>query len=35
MNKYIVQPSKKDAMKKLVKVAGIKKEDMKPQKGAN
>ena len=29
------EPFRRDAMKKPVKVAGIKKEDMKPQKGLN
>ena len=35
LNQELGEPFRRDAMKKPVKVAGIKKEDMKPQKGAN
>jgi sulfoacetaldehyde acetyltransferase len=35
LNQELGEPFRRDAMKKPVKVAGIKKEDMKPQKGLN
>ncbi len=35
LNQELGEPFRRDAMKKPVKVAGIKKEDMKPQKGIN
>ena len=35
LNQELGEPFRRDAMKKPVKVAGIKKEDMKPQRGAN
>ena len=33
LNQELGEPFRRDAMKKPVRVAGIKKEDMKPQKG--
>ena len=33
LNQELGEPFRRDAMKKPVSVAGIKKEDMKPQKG--
>ena len=33
LNQELGDPFRRDAMKKPVKVAGIKQEDMKPQKG--
>jgi sulfoacetaldehyde acetyltransferase len=35
LNQELGEPFRRDAMKRPVKVAGIKKEDMKPQKGLN
>ncbi len=35
LNQELGEPFRRDAMKKPVRVAGIKKEDMKPQKGLN
>jgi sulfoacetaldehyde acetyltransferase len=35
LNQELGEPFRRDAMKKPVKVAGIKKEDMRPQKGLN
>ena len=35
LNQELGEPFRRDAMKKPVKVAGIKKEDMKPQRGIN
>jgi len=35
LNQELGEPFRRDAMKKPVKVAGIKKEDMKPQRGLN
>lgn len=35
LNQELGEPFRRDAMKKPVKVAGIKKEDMRPQKGSN
>jgi len=35
LNQELGEPFRRDAMKKPVRVAGIKKEDMKPQKGIN
>ena len=35
LNQELGDPFRRDAMKKPVTVAGIKKEDMKPQKGLN
>ena len=35
LNQELGEPFRRDAMKKPVTVAGIKKEDMKPQKGLN
>ena len=35
LNQELGEPFRRDAMKKPVSVAGIKKEDMKPQKGLN
>ena len=35
LNQELGEPFRRDAMKKPVRVAGIKKEDMKPQKSLN
>ena len=35
LNQELGEPFRRDAMKKPVKVAGIKKSDMKPQQGLN
>ena len=35
LNQELGESFRRDAMKKPVKIAGIKKEDMKPQKSAN
>jgi len=35
LNQELGEPFRRDAMKKPVKVAGIKKEDMRPQKNLN
>ena len=35
LNQELGEPFRRDAMKKPVRVAGIKKDDMKPQKGLN
>jgi len=35
LNQELGEPFRRDAMKKPVRIAGIKKEDMKPQKSLN